>query len=750
MFGSKLFILAVLSAVTVSGVAIERKQSCAKTCGTVCYAQADLDEAVSQGYGYYEDNETVGSNDYPHQYNNYEGFDFPDAGPWYEFPILSSGNAYTGGSPGADRVVFNADGKFQDAITHTGASGNNFVGCTMRSPIFPAGMLLATLNVGVACDETFDYIIAGAGTCGLVLANRLSADPEIRVAVIEPGEDVRTNPNVTDPALFTIAYGTSIDWQYSTTPQPAAGNRIIPWHAGKAIGGTSTINDACMRVTGMTYVRGDKAQFDAFEALGNEGWNWESLYPYLKMIEKFTVPSGAQAAAGATYDPDVHGETGHVHTGFPFSLVNGSFHELAAGTWAALGYALNEDVNAGSVRGFSTTPQTLDRDRNIRSDAARSYYYDIEDRPNLTLIKGTVRRITWADSSVASQIVAAGGVEYVTPDGELVNITAAKEVILSAGALRSPLILESSGVGNPSYLKSLGIEAKIDLPGVGEYLQEQPNTVLAYSDRLNLSGSAPYATFSTAQDMFGSELSDIETSTLAQIPDWAKKVAASNGAVKAANVEKLFRIQHDLIFRQNVTIGETLTAISGGYFLSAMWLLLPFSWGSVHLTSIEAINAPAIDPKYFLIDFDLDVQINLGRLAQKFWHTKPVSDFVGGSVLPEDGVLPLNASDKQWASYIGDSCEISFTAQALTCSLLWDEKANARILVVMPNHHPIGTASMMSRELGGVVDPKLRVYGTKNVRVVDGSILPLQLSGHLTATLYAVAERAAEFIIEAV
>ncbi|KAI1122910.1 guanine specific ribonuclease N1 [Nemania abortiva] len=132
MFVSKFLpiVLAAVSAVTVSGAVIEKKQSCAKTCGSVCYTQSDLDTAVEQGYGYYEDGETVGSNDYPHQYNNYEDFDFPDAGPWYEFPILSSGGAYTGGSPGADRVVFNADGNFQDAITHTGASGNDFVGCT--------------------------------------------------------------------------------------------------------------------------------------------------------------------------------------------------------------------------------------------------------------------------------------------------------------------------------------------------------------------------------------------------------------------------------------------------------------------------------------------------------------------------------------------------------------------------------------------------------------------------------------------
>ncbi|OTA66825.1 ribonuclease-domain-containing protein [Hypoxylon sp. EC38] len=138
MFGSKVLstvLLAAISAVQVSAVAIEKAtarqdQTCVATCGSVCYWQEDIDEAVQQGYGYYQKGQTVGSDEYPHQYNDYEGFKFPDAAPYYEFPILSSFKPYTGGSPGADRVVFNSDGNYEGAITHTGASGNNFVECT--------------------------------------------------------------------------------------------------------------------------------------------------------------------------------------------------------------------------------------------------------------------------------------------------------------------------------------------------------------------------------------------------------------------------------------------------------------------------------------------------------------------------------------------------------------------------------------------------------------------------------------------
>ncbi|KAI1463290.1 putative GMC oxidoreductase [Daldinia caldariorum] len=573
-------------------------------------------------------------------------------------------------------------------------------------------LLCIALGVQVKC-EVFDYVIAGAGTCGLVLANRLSEDPSVKVAVIEPGDDVRDNPNVTDVGGFLRAFGTEIDWQYTTTPQPGAGNRSIPFHAGKAIGGTSTIN-------GMTYIRGNKAEFDIWESLGNDGWNWDTLYPYFKQVEQFSPPTAAQQVAGASFNAEYHGRDGAVKTGFPFRLLNGSFYELARQAWENLGYPLNTDVNSGETRGFDVWPQTLDRDANVREDAARAFYYPIEQRINLKIIKGTVTKLTWANSSSDGDVLTTDGVEYISPTGQAIAIGVRKEVLLSAGSLRSPLILERSGVGNPSIHKSHGIETRIDLPGVGEHLQDQPNVVLEYSSNVNLTGTAPYATFATAEDIFRERTSAVKEATHAKLSEWAQKVSdANNGAIGAHRIEKIFRIQHGLIFKENVTIAETLTSASGDILLSAFWPTLPFSRGSVHLKSVED-NDPAIDPEYFLIDFDFAIQTELGRLSQDVWYTDPIRDVVVGYLVPGDDVLPRNATDAQWATFIAST--------------------------VSPNHHPIGSASMMSRELGGVVDPEFKVYGTSNVRVIDASVLPMQISGHLTATLYAISERAAEFI----
>lgn len=315
----------------------------------------------------------------------------------------------------------------------------------------------------VATATTFDYIIAGGGTCGLLLANRLTEDAGVTVAVVEPGGDERANPNVTDPGRSpTATWGTPVDWAYPTVPQAGGANRTLTMHAGKALGGSSAIN-------GMVYIRADAAEIDAWGQLlggGDDnnsnnsstddgGWSWASLLPYYQKVEAFTPPTEAQVRAGASYDPAHHGRDGDLHVGFRYALPNGSLYPVVRDTWANLGYDVNRDVNSGDQRGFSVYPQTVDRDRDVRWDAARAFYVPVDGRPNLHVLRGTVAKILWADDDSSSSYGEGGdkgrvarGVEYVDSDGTTRTASAEKEVILSAGALRTPLILEGSGVGN--------------------------------------------------------------------------------------------------------------------------------------------------------------------------------------------------------------------------------------------------------------------------------------------------------------
>lgn len=289
----------------------------------------------------------------------------------------------------------------------------------------------------------YDYIIAGGGTCGLLLANRLSSDPAVTVVVIEPGQDTRHNPNVTDPVDFFLEsnFSTTVDWDYLTEPQRGGANRTLQFHAGKAIGGTSAIN-------GMTYIRADEAEIDAWEALGSEGWNWETLLPYYKKVERYTRPTEAQVAEGASYEAEFHGEHGNLHVGNLYTMPNASFHEIVQDTWENLGYPVNPDVNSGDTRGFDVYPMTVDREANLRWDSARAFYYPVEGRPNLKVLQGTVVKMTWK-AELRNDEKTASGVEIIDANNNSIVIEAGKEVILSAGALRTPLILEASGVGNP-------------------------------------------------------------------------------------------------------------------------------------------------------------------------------------------------------------------------------------------------------------------------------------------------------------
>lgn len=228
-------------------------------------------------------------------------------------------------------------------------------------------------------------------------------------------------------------------------------------------------------------------------------------------------------------------------------------------------------------------------------------------------------------------------------------------------------------------------------------------------------------TYVTAHDLFGNSTASIASSLLSDIPKYAAAVASASGnTVKASAMEVTYRMQHKLVFEEQMPIAEILLAPGGNTITAAFWGTQPYARGSVHISSNNISDPPLINPNYFMFDFDTQVQAAIADYVRKVYTTAPLSPSIKTETAPGQTHVPLNATTAQWSPYL----KSSFVA----------------------NSHHVSTVSMLPLELGGVVDSDLRVYGTSNVRVVDASVLPGQLVGHLTSTLYAVAEKAADLI----
>ncbi|RHZ62616.1 hypothetical protein CDV55_104573 [Aspergillus turcosus] len=590
---------------------------------------------------------------------------------------------------------------------------------TMATKLYFLVAMLATTfffsPVMLAAATSYDYIVVGGGACGLALANRLSDDLHHSVLIIERGDSVLENPLVYDTSAYGAAFGTHIDYAYQSAPQTYMGNKVETLRAGKALGGTTTIN-------GMSYTRAEAVQIDAWETIGNRGWTWESLVPYYKKNEDFQVPTPAQYSAGANYEPSYHGKAGPLLVGWTYDMQNSSVHTELKRTYEHLGVPYLPDVNGGKMHGYSVFARTVNRAQNVREDAARAYYYPIASRPNLAVMLNTTgNRILWANQTGTFGPAVASGVEVTLSDGTIETVRANKEVILSAGSLISPAILERSGVGNPEVLSQHGIPLVINLATVGENLQDQINTELIYGSSVSYTGQGTYLGHPTAYDIFGTNTTNVGNEVKQNLADYAAKVsAASNGTMSAANLLALFKVQWDIIFENPTPIAEVLVTPKGNNYLTEYWGLLPFARGNVHIASADPLQQPTINPNYMMLGWDMQQQIGSGKFIRRLFSTTPMSAHTTGESTPGYTTLPADATDAQWASWINSASRANF--------------------------HLVGTAAMMPREMGGVVDTNLMVYGTANVRVVDASVFPFQVCGHLMSTLYAVAERAADII----
>ncbi|KAJ6005745.1 hypothetical protein N7451_003689 [Penicillium sp. IBT 35674x] len=568
--------------------------------------------------------------------------------------------------------------------------------------------------VSHASEPKYDYIVVGGGTSGLVVANRLSELSNVTVLVIEAGGSVYNNINVTDTGGYGNAFGTDIDWAYKTVEQKWGGGTTQTVRAGKALGGTSTIN-------GMVYLRAQTSQIDAWEKIGNKGWNWENLYPYFKKGEQFQVPTDYSflEGSGVAYDPAYHGYDGPLKVGWTSTQLNDGLAQVMNATYQNMSVPIpyNKDPNGGQMIGYTLYPKTVNSDLNIREDAARAYYFPYQSRKNLHVwLHTNVNKLTWKDGAE----VTADGVEITFSNGTTTSVKASREVILAAGALKSPLLLELSGIGNPDILSKYDIETKINLPTVGENLQDQMNNGLAYDSKINYTKSADYVAYPSAEQLF-TNATAVGAQLFRKLPAYAAQVASANGNVtRAADIERFFKIQWDLIFKSGIPVAEILLEPSGYTYDTEYWGSVPFSRGNIHISSADPTAPATIDPKYFMLDFDLHAQVQAARLIREIFKTEPFADMAGEETSPGLSTVAANSDDEGWSSFL---------------------KSNFR-----SNFHPITTAGMMPKEIGGVVDTSLKVYGTSNVRVVDASIIPFQVCGHLQSTIYAVAERAADII----
>jgi choline dehydrogenase-like flavoprotein len=474
----------------------------------------------------------------------------------------------------------------------------------------------------------------------------------------------------------------------------------------------------------MTYIRPASSQIDLWPSLGLE-MDWNKLFAFSKKGEHFQLPSSALTALGASYQSSAHGFRGPLTTCISPHMTPSDIHDVFNTTFKKLGIPPRHEFNGGELRGFGVQAATQDGLTDIREDAARAYYYPVMDRQNLVVIVNTTgTRILWSRDSPDGSAVASAA-EVSSQNGEVSTIHADREIVLSAGAIRSPAILENSGVGNPSVLSRQSIDVKVNLPSVGENLQDQTTIVMSAATlQQNFSGFPPFVAYTSLQDLFSSNTSSIFRSTLAKLPEYAAAITAQNGGASSAAMQQhLLRTQLDLLLKSNTPASEIAPIALSNAIGCVFWPLQPLSRGSVHIDSTDKTTQPTIDPKFFQFDFDGQIAVATARFVRKFLTTAPLSDIVNASTLnPSFELVPEDASDDVWLGWIKTKSSYQ------------------------PNYHHLGTCAMLPRRTGGVVDNDFRVYGTKNVRVVDLSVVPLQVAGHSTSLLYGIAEWASQKI----
>jgi choline dehydrogenase len=526
----------------------------------------------------------------------------------------------------------------------------------------------------------WDYVVVGAGSAGCVLANRLSADPRHRVLLLEAGgSDLYHWVHIPVGYLYCMG-NPRTDWGYRTVAEPGLNGRTLPYARGKIIGGCSSIN-------GMIYMRGQARDYDLWRQLGNPGWGWSDVLPVFRKSEDHYRLNG-----------EFHGQGGELRV----ESQRLSWPILDAVREAAeeMGVPQIDDFNAGDNEGSAYFE--VNQRRGLRWSAARAFLNPVKRRPNLRIVKHAHAERLRFDNRRATALECR-------VDGKPALARIKGEIVLAAGSIGTPQILQLSGIGPPELLKSHGIELVQDRDAVGANLQDHLQIRTAFrihhADTLNermatLGGKLRIAL----------EYAWRRSGPMSMSPSQLGIFMRSDPRFDTANIE--FHVQPLSLER----FGEPLHDFPA--VTVSVCNLRPEARGSVKIVSGDPQTHPEIRPNYLSTDGDRDVAVQSIRQARRLMATRRMAEFAPAEFKPG----PEIASDDELARAAGDISTTIF--------------------------HPVGTARMGSDE-AAVVDPELRLRGVEGVRIADASIMPVIVSGNTHAPVVMIAERASELMIAA-
>lgn len=530
----------------------------------------------------------------------------------------------------------------------------------------------------------------------------------------------------------------------------ALNNRVVNLPRGKMLGGTSGINLLMAAFP-------TKNDLDNWAKLGNAGWGFDDLSPYFRKFEGFSPPLEETMAKLQTeyLDESLHGQTGPIHTSIPKSYW--PLAEVWTSTIENLGIGPHEDSKTGVAIGGHTTLALVDPSTSTRSYSATAYLQPNAARPNLFVKTNTV--VTKINFTKGDPNYVATGVNVIYNDKQM-TINATNEVILCAGAFGSPQILELSGIGNSSILKSYGIDILVDNSNVGENSQDHPLACYSaeVSDDIKTLESLkePKVLEQALREYSENQTGPLAASVVSSSAFVPLKHACSTGGTKVSVEDeftaikslllsddtlhsKQHEISRDAILNSDEPSSQYLLAhvglpvssssrtarpqeeLTGNYITVIPCLMHSFSRGSVHICSQSPSVLPKVDPRWLSHAADLKILCKHMLHAVQIFSTEPLcSQLKHNGKLLQPGYYSLTEDNVE--DFVRNNAETE--------------------------HHPVGTCSMLPRADGGVVDTELIVYGTSNLRIVDASIIPLHISANPTCTIYAIAEKAADMVKE--